>query len=177
MPLGRPTTYQPEFAELARRACEVGYTNVELATLFGVHESTVTEWLMRHPEFREAMKLGKAGPDDRVTAALYLRAIGFHFDSEKIFIVDGQVVRVPTKEYVIPDSHACTRWLVNRRPQEWRGDGSVSVAVGVQVGATEAAPTIDHLKNASPIEIMREYNAALEESRRPRLINPPATGN
>jgi hypothetical protein len=114
---------------MARKAAEAGFTNDEIAQLFGVNTCTILDWCKRFPAFREALRLGKQGPDDRVEAALFKRAVGFHYDSEKIFIVDGEVVRVPFREYVIPDSHAATRWLVNRRPEVWRDRRSLDMTV------------------------------------------------
>jgi hypothetical protein len=72
--------------------------------------------------FSDALKAGKEPADQRVTRSLYQRAIGFHYDAEKIFIDPDthEPIRVPIREYVVPDTTACIFWLKNRQPKEWR---------------------------------------------------------
>jgi CheY-like chemotaxis protein len=49
------------------------------------------------------------------------RAVGYSFNSEKIFCnKDGEVTRVPIVEHVPPDVTAQIFWLKNRKPTEWR---------------------------------------------------------
>ena len=53
-------------------------------------------------------------------AALYHRAIGFSYDTVKIFIDKGQPVVVPYREQLPPDTTAGIFWLKNRQPDKWR---------------------------------------------------------
>lgn len=102
---GRPTQYDPKYAEQAKKICErFGATDYDLAQFFGVHRATIYRWKLEYPEFCDAIKLGKDIPDDRVERALYERAIGYQTDE---------------KEYP-PDVTACLAWLNNRRPDRWR---------------------------------------------------------
>ena len=56
-----------------------------------------------------------------VERSLYSRAVGYSFNSEKIFCnKDGEVTRVPIVEHVPPDVTAQIFWLKNRKPTEWR---------------------------------------------------------
>ena len=65
--------------------------------------------------------IGKAEADDRVERSLYSRAVGYSFNSEKIFCnKDGEVTRVPIVEHVPPDVTAQIFWLKNRDPARWR---------------------------------------------------------
>ena len=48
---------------------------------------------------------------------LYHRAVGYSYDSEKIFS-NGE--RIQYREHVPPDVTAQMFWLKNRRPDEWR---------------------------------------------------------
>jgi hypothetical protein len=53
--------------------------------------------------------------------SLYSRAVGYSFNSEKIFCnKDGEVTRVPIVEHVPPDVTAQIFWLKNRDPANWR---------------------------------------------------------
>jgi hypothetical protein len=64
---------------------------------------------------------GKEEADARVKRSLYSRAVGYSFNSEKIFCnKDGDVTRVPYREHVPPDVTAQIFWLKNRDPAHWR---------------------------------------------------------
>lgn len=117
---GRPTSYRPEFTEQARKLCELGMTDQELARFFEVHVATIYRWQATIPEFCEALKVGKAPADDRVERSLYHRACGYTFASEKVFQFQGQIVRAETVEHVPPDTTAAIFWLKNRRKEDWR---------------------------------------------------------
>lgn len=120
MPAGRPTVYKTDYPEQARKLCELGATDVEMADFFEVDVATFYRWKNIHLEFCEALKLGKAASDDRVERSLYHKATGYTFDAEKIFQYEGAEVRVPYREHVPPDTTACIFWLKNRRRDQWR---------------------------------------------------------
>ncbi len=117
---GRPTDYDPDFARQAALACEKGFTDKELADLFDVSAATIYRWKLEHSEFCEALKAGKAAADERVERSLYHKAIGYSFESEKIFNGAKGIVRAPYIEHVPPDTTACIFWLKNRRQHQWR---------------------------------------------------------
>jgi hypothetical protein len=68
------------------------------------------------------MRVGKAPADERVVSSLYHRAVGYTYDSVKIFLDRDtkKPIYAPYREHVPPDVAACLRWLMNRRPDEWR---------------------------------------------------------
>jgi hypothetical protein len=117
---GRPTLYKPAYAAQAAKACQAGFTDQELADLFGVAVSTISAWKAEHVEFSDALKAGKAEADDRVERALYHRAIGYSHSVEKPMVVDKAVRIVTYTARMPPDTTACIFWLKNRNPEEWR---------------------------------------------------------
>jgi hypothetical protein len=117
---GRPSEYKPEYAQIAAKACELGATNFELGQMFGVSSSTIIGWTHRFVEFSEAVLGGKEKADERVERALFNRAVGYSFESEKVFQFQGVIVRADTVEHVPPDPAAAFNWLKNRRPEQWR---------------------------------------------------------
>src|SRR5215218_6429731 len=120
---GRPRgsdTYKPDFAAQAAKVCQAGFTDQELADLFGVAVSTICAWKAEHVEFSDALKAGKAEADDRVERALYHRAIGYSHEVEKPMVVDKAVRIVTYTARMPPDTTACIFWLKNRNPEEWR---------------------------------------------------------
>jgi hypothetical protein len=117
---GRPSTYDEDFARQARKLCSLGATDADLADHFGVTTSTIWMWATRHQEFFKALHEGKGGFDDRVKRGLAQRGTGYSYDSEKVMVVKGKVVKVPIREHVPPDPRAAMDWLTNRDPMNWK---------------------------------------------------------
>lgn len=137
---GRPTDYRPEFAEQAAKLCSLGATDYELADFFGVDTRTIYRWKHVHDEFCQAVTCGKERADERVERALYNRAVGYTFESEKVFQHQGEVIRAPTAEHVPPDPSAAKLWLTNRRPDQWR-EKQVQEHVGADGGPIKTETT------------------------------------
>ena len=117
---GRPSPYKPEFCAIARKMCELGATDEDLAEAFGVSDRTIQGWQVTHEDFSAAVAVGKAAVDDLVERRFYNRAIGYSFDSVKIMQYEGEPVIVPYREHVPPDTSAAIFWLKNRRRDKWR---------------------------------------------------------
>ena len=137
-PVGRPTKFDAAFAEQAKLLCEKGFTDQELAEFFKVHVATIYRWLAKYPEFCEAIKSGKDASDERVERSLYHKAIGYTFESEKIFQFQGKVVRAKSVEHVPPDTTAAIFWLKNRRKEQWRDRHEVDQNVNVSIEGMNA---------------------------------------
>lgn len=115
-------------------------THFEIAQQFGVAERTLTEWMMRDPEFAIALRLPKELADERVEKALYQRAVGYQFKAEEIKITDsGQVHRVEVIKQVPPDVGAAIFWLKNRKPHVWREKIDVAATVAGQIDVNHKA--------------------------------------
>lgn len=117
---GRPTDYKAEYAAQAEKLCALGATDIELADFFQVSTRTIYRWRNSIPEFCQAVTCVKEAADVRVERALYNRAVGYSFESEKIFNHQGEIIRAPTTEHVPPDPSAAKLWLTNRKPENWR---------------------------------------------------------
>ena len=118
--MARPTKFEPEYVEQARKLALLGATDREIADFFEVHESTLNRWKLDFPEFCESLKRGKEAADERVERSLYHRAIGYKHDAVKIFNANGVPLEVPYIEHFPPDTTAAIFWLKNRRPADWR---------------------------------------------------------
>lgn len=120
MERGRPSSFKTEFVSQARKLCELGATDREIAEFFEVNEATLYRWKLKHQDFCEALKTGKEVSDERVERSLYRRAVGYSYEAVKIMQFRGEEVTVPYVEHVPPDVVACIFWLKNRRRDLWR---------------------------------------------------------
>lgn len=117
---GRPTDYKPEYDQQAYRLCLLGLTDAELATFFGVSETTINNWKTSNDSFFESIKKGKLLADGSVADSLYQRANGYEHPDTDIRVVDGQIVETPIVKYYPPDTAAAIFWLKNRQKHMWR---------------------------------------------------------
>lgn len=124
---GRPSSYDPEFATQARKICELGATDQEIADFFDVDVRTIYRWKHDHDEFCQALKAGKDVADERVERSLYQKAIGYEQDEVKIFMPSGaaEPVYAPFRAKIAPDTTAAIFWLKNRRGADWRDKSEV----------------------------------------------------
>jgi len=141
---GRPSKFRVEFITQAEKLCALGATDRDVADFFEVSEATLNRWKLTYPEFCASLKLGKTPADDRVEQSLYRKAVGYSFDSEKIFHFQGHITRAECIEHVPPDTTACIFWLKNRRPEQWRdkpdGDSTDDV-IGLLGKLIEGSPS------------------------------------
>ena len=134
--MARPTKYDETYPEQARKLCELGATDDQIADFFNVAPSTLYLRKHQHPLFSEAIKAGKELADERVTRSLYQRAVGYEFDAVKVFMPAGadEPVYAPYRERQHPDTTAAIFWLKNRRPAEWRDKHDHALEHSGQVG-------------------------------------------
>lgn len=139
--VGRPTKYDPKYAAIARKACETGMTDVELADLLEVTTRTLSRWKLEHEDFCLALKAGKAVADDRVERCLFQKAVGYRSQAVKVFMPAGaeEPVYAPYEEEHAPDTTAAIFWLKNRRPKEWRDRQEVTGADGGPIQTEEVS--------------------------------------
>ena len=158
---GRPPVYDPGYAALAEKLCIKGYTDAELADFFEVSTRTVERWKGKHQEFSRALKVGKELADERVERALYLKAVGYSFPSEKVhFDKDGDVHRAPITEHVPPSDTAIIFWLKNRMGDKYRDvhkheHTNTNIRVDADMSLAEAQEVYRQIRNMTAEEIDR----------------------
>ena len=119
-PVGRPTSFKPEFCEQAYKLCLLGSTNDDLVNFFGVAMSTLSKWIVEIPEFSEALKKGRSIADSNVADRLYQRAMGYEHDEEKVFCNNGEIISTTVRRHYPPDPISAIFWLKNRQRKKWR---------------------------------------------------------
>jgi hypothetical protein len=117
---GRKTVYSPKMAVVARKCCERGMTDIEIADMLGIGLATLYRWKAEHPAFSRVFKLGKAEADDRVERSLYSRAIGYDYIAEKATMTRHGQKTMRYRQHIPPDTAAAVWYLKNRRPDRWR---------------------------------------------------------
>lgn len=134
--MARPTDYRAKFCDKAKKLCENGATDLEVADNLNICAATLYRWKSQHPEFCEALKVGKAVADERVERSLYNRAVGYSFGAVKIFMPAGasEPVYAAYQEHCPPDPTSAIFWLKNRRPEQWR-DVKAQEITGANGGA------------------------------------------
>jgi hypothetical protein len=134
-PVGRPSLYKPEYAELAGEFCLMGATDATLAEYFEVTEQTINNWKIDHPDFFESIKAGKDVADAKVASALFKSATGGHVITEDRLVSDGnggqEVVTLEKK--IEPSVHAQRYWLNNRQPKLWKEKVEAPVEINLNI--------------------------------------------
>ncbi|WP_341328796.1 hypothetical protein [Methylotuvimicrobium sp. KM2] len=137
-PPHRPKKYDPSMNDDAYRLALLGLTDEEIGKFFGASRASITRYKRDYPDFAKAVEAGKLEADSRVSESLYKRAVGckvLEVKTKTIIDEDGNeqmVETVKTESELPPDVTACTRWLVNRRPKNWRQRVDVPLEVNVQ---------------------------------------------
>ena len=129
-PGGRPTEYKEEFCRVAAEMLLVGATEEEVAEEIGVTTRTFLRWKSIHPEFCRVFEVSKEeykkNLNSRVERSLYNRAVGYTYDTVKVFSFQGTPTIVPVKEHVPPDISAAKYWLENRT-EDWKSAPTTQV--------------------------------------------------
>lgn len=152
---GRRPLFKESFVEQARKLCQLGAVDEDLADFFGVNVRSIERWKVNHEAFGKAVLEAKTQfADAHVEHSLYRRARGYTYDAEKIFQYKGEVVRAPYREHVPPDVQAIMFWLMNRKPADWRSKSEITGANGGPI------QTID-VSGLTPVERQQRIAALL----------------
>jgi hypothetical protein len=143
---GPGTGYRPEFAGIAKGFCILGGRHLDLASMFGVTENTITNWKKAHAPFREAVEEGSRYADAHVARSFYRRSTGYEITTTKVETrelrdtkgnLTGTVTVTTTAEQHVPaDPVGAWRWLQLR--QKWY-PRPAPITVGDILWAAEAA--------------------------------------
>lgn len=164
MTVGRPSQYREAYVNGARMLAKLGATDAEIAEFFDVDVRTIYRWKNTHPEFCQALNIGKDEADERVVRALYHRAVGYEQEAVKIFMPAGaeNPVYAPYIEKIAPDTTAAIFWLKNRRPAEWRDRAALELS-GPDGGPVQVLD-VTKLSDAALAEIVAAGNGEADAS-------------
>lgn len=118
---GRPSLYDPEMNDQARKLALLGLTDSEIAVFFGVDVRTLNNWKDDYPAFFQSLNDGKVKADADVADSLFRRAMGeVVFVERRVKTKDGDYEIVRLSQSVPADPGAAKLWLTNRQPKLWR---------------------------------------------------------
>lgn len=152
-PKGAPPIYDPiRFPHMANVLCkEYGFNTLQMGEVFGVSKKTVESWLVKHPEFKVAVKSGRDAFDScKVESALLKIALGYEYEERSVKTIsvrgsdsEGKTIRVPAKETTIttkmlpPNAKAIAFWLTNRDRERWKMESTVKAEITSNTTHTE----------------------------------------
>jgi hypothetical protein len=110
---GRNAVFLPSKLYLVRRIAMEGYTDAQLAKIYGIPESTFEYWRAKYPDFDKALEEGRTEADGEVMVSLYQRATGYDYTEEVVAGKDPEVFTI--KKHAIPDVAAQQFWLKHRK--------------------------------------------------------------
>jgi hypothetical protein len=116
------TKYDPQtWPLLAEGYAREGLTDQQIMKRLGVSNGTFYKYVEQYPEFKEALKRGKAPVDIQVENSLLKRALGYEYTEKHVTKRNGKKIeeKEVTKE-VVAETGAIAFWLKNRRPDLWR---------------------------------------------------------
>lgn len=147
---GRPSKYSPSLLPVTRNAADMGMTERELAKFLDISYATLQNWKSQYPEFREALMIGKEGPNQRVVAAAFQSAIGYTVEIKKGALnKQGELVEWTETQYIKPEPTMQIFWLKNRDNDNWNDRN----------GNAEGA--FENLSDAELARLVREKGARL----------------
>lgn len=106
----------------------LGLPKRKLAVYFKVPTATLEQWCFDHPEFKDAIEIGRMTFGMKVAEALHMKATGFSMPDTKVFCLrDGTVVERPYMKYYPPDTAAAVKYLTTMFKEEWASGDGVSI--------------------------------------------------
>lgn len=161
--VGRPSPYDPEMAEQAKKLCLLGATDDEIADFFNVSTRTIYRWKRDNAEFCQAIQSGKDIADERVERSLYQMATGRYVVEQQAIKIklekDKEDVKVVDLEkFLPPEVPAAIFWLKNRRKEVWRDRTEQQVDHTVSFGKQFE----DFIRNLSPGSTAKVIEGAAE---------------
>ena len=117
---GRRSKWNDSFIALAHQMVAVeDATDAEMAKVIGIDRGTLSDWKRKVPEFARAFIKGEKKQGRAVEQAMFHKASGYSYPSEKVFQYQGKVVRAKLTEHVPPDAAAAKLFLQGNMPDKY----------------------------------------------------------
>jgi hypothetical protein len=110
--------------------------------------------------------------DQRVERSLYQRAVGYNYESVKIFMPANRSKPVYAKyiEHVPPDVTACIYWSKNRMPDRWRDQQNIEHSLGKYIISDRPMSEEEWARErADVLDAEPQFGDGREETPRPHI--------
>ena len=172
--------YDNTYCDLAYNLAQLGLTNEKIANYLNVHNTTISEWQNKYPEFKKALEKGRLPASGEVANALYRSAVGYSHPDEvmQIDTRSGRVFRADTVKHYPPNVYAAIKWLERHHPDMWQNKSTLEItgaeggplAVAIRITAEEL-PKPKQPKPAEVVDTTFEKDATKQEQPVP-IIEP-----
>lgn len=145
--MGRPTKFNEAVATKAYKLALKGFTDLEIADLLDVAESTIYEWKIKHKDFSEALSMWKETANNQIERSYFELARGYKCVETKVFFnkdacyvdkdgkprpreegePDPRIVAIDVIKCYPPSEKAGSRWMFNRDPKNWKPDTKLEI--------------------------------------------------
>src|SRR5262245_12098650 len=94
-----------------------GRSEVDIAALLGIDESTLSRWKVETPAVKHALLRGRELAESHITRSLVAAAAGYSHRETKLLVVDGKVEKHAITKHYPPNVNAAALYLTNRHPE------------------------------------------------------------
>lgn len=107
--VGRKSLFNPEYTHIAMVMCEQGFRTLDLARAFRVEKNTVTNWMRRYPDFKDAIVAGRDHFNmQQAEAALVKRVTGYDYKEtvHEAAVIGRKITDIVTGKKLSEDEYA-----------------------------------------------------------------------
>lgn len=156
------TRYSSAINKRVTDYCLLGCSNEELASILGVANATIDQWLVEQPSFARAVSRGRIEADSKVSRSLYKRAVGMSVPETKVFNTPRGLESIDIKRYYPPSETAGALWLANRQPGKWRSkEANGSAQVDLNKLVEESLKQVNKAKAGQPGDDAEQVQAVV----------------
>lgn len=113
---GRPGALEPWMLERSYSLALTGYTNEEMAGIFGVSTTTFHRWMEQRTDFRDSLRAGREFAVADVVKSMHERAQGYSKTLEKrTYDGIGNLMKVEAQDVFIPPDAGAQKFIVQVR--------------------------------------------------------------
>ena len=124
--------YVKPYLKQIKEWCGSGATEKEICTALGIGVSTFNEYKNKHKELLEALRAGRQRVVIEIKAALYKKAIGFHYEEKKGVRRNGEVVNIEVYQRYCPPDPVSAAMLLRNYDKDWRDKDAITSDVKKQ---------------------------------------------
>lgn len=140
-----------KYIEMAGKLKAAGFTLDDIAYVFSMSKSTISEWEKKHPLFKAAIDEGKQVAKTEILARAFRAACGYDYEeSNEKFDEKGVLESRSVFHKHCPPNPKLIMWLVcNLSPDEWKSEHKILVdhedTVHVKLDGVAASKQIESL--------------------------------